>query len=288
MLKHENAQEAPTQTAAQARVTPEELAAAVTALEARRQGTPDTPLISDAVTELSLTNTPEDILREVQARRERKIKQVRRTAIKRKWAATLSLALLGLTGLGIYSVVSSGSTDDTHPEWGQIIPATTPFALEPHVLALDPASPKHTIATLAEAPDGKTVYCSLDAINTIARCRNRQWGTERQISQWPSELIWPVVKHGRDVFVRGWIRQPLSKEAAEIADVPVFNTPHLPELGPTPQQVTFKLDSHISGVGLGGQRVNADGSPTFTAKGDLAFVFHEPRLTPHAYEKWQP
>lgn len=285
MLKHENPEEHP---AAHVRVTPEELTAAVAALEARRQGIPDTLAIGDAVTELSLTNTPEDILREVQARREREQKQRRRTAIKRKWAASLSLSLFCLLGFGLYSAVGSGFSDDTHPEWGPLIPSTTPFAMEARVLALDPASPKHTITTLAEAPDGKTVDCSPDALNALARCRNRQWGTERGISQWPSELYWPVVKHGRDVFVRGWIRQRFSKEAAKIADVIVFNKPNLPELGPTPQQVTFKLDSHISGVGLGGQRVNPDSSQSVNGKGDLALVLYEPRLTTHTYEKWQP
>lgn len=285
MLKHENSED---QTAAQVRVTPEELTAAVTILEARRQGTPDTLAIGDAVAELSLADMPEDILREVQTRRAREQKQLRFAAKKRKWTATLSLSLLCLMGLGIYSAMSSGSSDDTHPERGPLIPATTPFAMEPRILAFDPASPKHTIITLAEAPDGKTVYCSPDALYALAMCRNRQWGTEREIGQSPTDLTWPVVKHGRDLYVRGWIRQPLSKAAAKIADVQVFSTPRLPELGPAPQKVSFKLDLHTSGVGLGARRVNPDGNQTMNVKGDLALVFHEPRLTTRTYEKWQP
>lgn len=285
MLNQENAEE---QTAATVCVTPEELVAAVADLEARKQGTPDALAIGDAVAELSLTHSPEDILREVQARRERENQRLRFAAKKRKWTATLSLSLLCLMGFGIYSAVSSGNSNDTHAEWGPLIPSSTPFAMESRILALDPASPRHTISTLAEVPEGETVYCSGGAIETAAMCRNRQWGTEREVAQTPTDLNWPIVKHGRDVFVRGWIKQPLSKEAAKISDVQVFNKPNFPLLGPSPQQVTFKLDMHISFVGLGGQMLNADGSPNTNGKGTFVFVFHNPRLTDHTYEKWSP
>lgn len=79
MLKHEDNPQAQPQTppssAAQVRVTPEELAAAVTALQIRKEGQPGTIAIGDAVEELGLDVTPEEVLAEVQARRQAKPKK---------------------------------------------------------------------------------------------------------------------------------------------------------------------------------------------------------------------
>jgi hypothetical protein len=270
MLKHDQ----PEEQAAKVRVTPEELAAAVAALEARKQGASGTIAIGDAVDELSLDSSPEAILREVHARRESDRGRLRAASRRRKWAISLAASCFCFTGFVVYGEVSNH-----YPDSSQIIPAATPFALEPRMLALDPAAPRHTISTLAEAPDGRTVYCSVAAIETAAMSRNVQMGPQREISQPPAELNWPVVKYGKDLYVRGWVRMPLSREAAKLADVEVFNRPNLPQLGSDPQQVSFKLDLHTSLMGLGGQRLRPDGTGEFT--------FHDPRLTAHTYERWR-
>ena len=265
----------PEEQAAKVRVTPEELVAAVAALEARKQGASVTIAIGDAVDELSLDNSPEDILREVQARREGVRGRQRTASRRRKWVISLAASCFCFTGFVVYGEVSNH-----YPDSSQIIPAATPFALEPRILALDPAASRRTISTLAEAPDGKTIYCNADAIEAAAMSRNVQRGPQQEISQPPAELNWPVVKYGKDLYVRGWVRMPLSKEAAKLADVEVFNRPNLPQLGPDPQQVTFKLDLHTSGVGLGYQMLKPDGTGEF--------MFHDPRFTAHTYEKWRP
>ena len=54
MLKHEDNSQTPFPSAAQVRVTPEELAAAITALQIRKEGQPGTIAIGDAVEELGL------------------------------------------------------------------------------------------------------------------------------------------------------------------------------------------------------------------------------------------
>jgi len=273
MLKHEDIPQTQPPTAAQVRVTPEELAAAVTALQIRKEGQPGTIAIGDAVEELGLDVTPEEILQVVQGRRHTVHKQNGLIAGKRKWIISLSFTLLCFTGLGAYSVVSN-----SYPDSSQLVPATTPYALEPRILALDPAAPKQAISTLAEAPNGRTVYCSVAAIETAAMSRNVQMGPQQEINQPVSQLNWPVVKHDKQLYIRGWVRMPLSKEAARISVVELFNKPNLPQLGVSPQPVTLKLDLQTSGRGLGYQRLNADGTGVF--------VFHNPRLTVHAYEKW--
>ena len=69
MLKHEENAETPARSAAQVRVTPEELAAAITRLEARQGGLDGTIPLGEAVQELGLNTTPEELLREIEAGR---------------------------------------------------------------------------------------------------------------------------------------------------------------------------------------------------------------------------
>ena len=270
MLKHENAPQAqpqaPSQCAAQVRVTPEELAAAVTALQIRKEGQPGTIAISDAVEELGLDGSPEEILKEVEAQRRSAHKRLSFTSRKRKWLAGLSLSLLCFSGFGIYSATSTGAFDDSG-----LTPGTQPYNLEPHTLAVVSAAPKPIVFTLAEAPEGKTLYCTPYDIEMEAASRNAQ-EPRPNVSQPVTEMNWPVVKYGKDLYVRGWVRMPFSKEAAKISVVEVFNKPALLA---NPQQVTLKLNGW---AGLGYQRLEPDGAGVF--------VFHNPRLTAHAYEKW--
>ena len=269
MLKHENASQTQLPNAAQVRVTPEELAAAVTALQIRKEGQSGTIAIGDAVEELGLDVTPEEVLAEVQARRQAAPKKKRQL---RGQSFVLALGIAGvLLGLAVDSNVL------TQAQSIQLVPGTEPYHLEPRTLALAPVSSKPLIMTLAEAPDGKTVYCSPHAIYVAAMSRNTQ-ETQPEIREPVTEMNWPVVKYGKELYVRGWIRSPLSKAAAKLSEVEVFNKPSVPQLGATPQQITLKLDLQTSGVGLGYQRLNPDGT------GEL--VFHEPRLTARAYEKW--
>jgi len=71
MLKHEDKLEAPSQPAAQVRVTPEELATALSRIEARKDAgqrhADGTIPIGEAVQQLGLDTTPEEVLAEVQA-----------------------------------------------------------------------------------------------------------------------------------------------------------------------------------------------------------------------------
>lgn len=270
MLKHEDTPQTQSPPAAQVHVTPEELAAAITALQIRKEGQTGTIAIGDAVEELGLDVTPEEVLAEVQAKQWATSGKKRLLVGKRKWIISLSFTLLCLTGLSTYSAVSN-----SHPDSSELVPATTPYALEPRILALGPAVPKQAISTLAEAPNGRTVYCSVAAIETAAMSRHVQMGPQQEINQPVSQLNWPVVKYGKDIYVRGWMRVPVSKEAAKILLVEIFNKPNFSQTGANPQQVTLKLDGW---AGLGYQRLNPDGTGVF--------VFHNPRLTAHAYEKW--
>ncbi len=260
----------PTVSAAQVRVTPEELAAALSHLEAGSAGRDGKIAIGKAVEELSLDAAPEDILRAVEAARQQ---TARRRRSRRRGLAALFAGMAIISGFGVY-----GQVTNHYPDSSQLVPASTPFAMELRILALNPGPTQQTVSTLAEVPDGKTVYCSVDALGMAAMSRNVQMGPLREPSQPPAQLQWPVVKYGRDLYVRGWVRMPLSKQAAKLSDIEVFNTPRTPQLGASPQQVTFRLDSKTAQVGLAYQRLSADGTGRFT--------FHEPQVTEHTYEKW--
>ncbi len=267
MLKHEDNSQPPTQSAARVRVTPEELAAAVTALQIRKEGQPGTIAIGDAVEELGLDVSPEEVLAEVRAGRQAPLRKRRFRHGRRLVLAISAIGILlgTVLGTGIFTQAPT------------ILPGTEPYRVEPHFLALSSTSTKPVITTLAETPDGKTVYCSAQAIEVAVMSRNAQ-EARQEVKEGATDLTWPVVKHGKDLYVRGWIRLPLSKGAAKLSDVEVFNRPNLPQLGATPQQVTFKLDLHTSMTGLGYQRLNPDGT------GEL--FWRSPCVTARTYEKW--
>ncbi len=273
MLKHQDISQAqpqmPSPSAAKVRVTPEELAAAITALQIRKEGQPGTIAIGEAVEELGLDVTPEEVLAEVQA-----WQQATPQRARRQRGRSFVLAL-GIAGVLLGFTINTGIL--TQPQANQIVAGTEPFQVEPHLLALTPASPQPMVTTLAEAPEDKTLYCSPYDIEVAAMSRNAQ-EAQRYISQPITEMNWPVVKRGKNIYLRGWIRLPLSKAAAKLSDLEVFNKPSVPQLGMTPQQVTLKLDLQTSEVGLGYQKMNPDGTGVF--------VFHNPRLTAHSYEKW--
>ena len=273
MLKHQDNTELPPQPAANVRVTSEELVAALASLQIHKEGQSGTIAIGDAVEELSLEAAPADILREVVLRRE-SLQQCRMAARrKRKWVISACLGLFCLGGLGIYSVTGSEINVSS-----QMIPGKEPYVLEPKIIALNSPKSKPVVSTLAEAPEGKTIFCSPEAIEILAMCRHWQMGPEREIYSSATNLNWPVVKHGKEIYIRGWIQVPFSKAASKLTEVDVYNRPSLPQLGSHPQQITLKLDQRTSMVGLGYQRLCPDGTGVFT--------FQNPLLTPHAYEKW--
>ena len=271
MLKHEDNPQSPSPSAAKVRVTPEELAAAVTALQIRKEGSPGTIAIGDAVDELGLDVSPEEVLAELERLHKRTREQTQTALRKRKATVLASFLLLCLSGFGLYSATGGEALDSS-----RIAPGTAPFNLEPDILALNTASATPIVTTLTEAPFGRTLYCSPDAIERAAVSREYQTEPQRPLNQSLPEMTWPVVKYGKDLYVRGWISMPLSKEAAKISDIEVFNKPYLPQLGSHPQQVTFRLEGY---AGSSYQRLNPDGTGEF--------IFHNPHTTAHTYEKWQ-
>jgi ABC-type Na+ efflux pump permease subunit len=102
MLKHETETvpeyQSPSQPAEHVRVTPEELAAAIASVEARKEQLAGTISLGDAVNELNLSATPEELLAAVEAKR-RAVQQ--QTAVKNNTKHSQGQATKVLTGFVI-------------------------------------------------------------------------------------------------------------------------------------------------------------------------------------------
>lgn len=179
MLKHQdNSQpQPPTQPAAQVRVTPEELAAAVTALQIRKEGAPGTIAIGDAVDELGLDATPEEVLAEVEARR--------RVAPKKRRITIWSYCLLALGLSGVLLGVRLAG-----------VAVVNKFASIPPTAVTFPRA-----GSLAAVGNEQTAYIDTRGLKQIIG------GTpEAQIRVYPhSEIIrWGLIKHDGQTYIQAY------------------------------------------------------------------------------------
>jgi hypothetical protein len=111
MLHHQEHQDDQPQFAAEVRVSAQELAEAVEAVEARRSAAEQTPLdtiaLGDAVQHLSLDMTPEELLTELQARRVKQAYHTARVQNRARQRARAQAWKYTLGGIGIGAALSA-------------------------------------------------------------------------------------------------------------------------------------------------------------------------------------
>jgi hypothetical protein len=260
MLKHEDSQETPLQTAAQVRVTPEELATALSRIEARKDAgqrhADGTIPIGEAMQQLGLEATPEEVLAEVQVGRRLATTQKKRPTHRQR------LALLSGIGLGIIVLVGWWSVP--HPDASQALPTVSatlsPPQTAPKPISLDPN------LTVGDASD-KIVVLSEVGDNQPVRCYYGD-GSFQPFSVDGSGASWTLIKHSGRVYVRGLMPrisgQALQRDGTDIStlDSSGFVVP-----------ITLPLN--------GFQVMPEVGS-------NVEFHAVNIRLDKHAYEKWQP
>lgn len=263
MLNHEQPQEPFSQPAALVRVTPEELAAAISRLEARRAGADGKIAIGDAVNELSLDATPEEVLAEVQAGRMTAARQSSPQAVQRKGVSSrervgLLLAggaiVWGLMGYFLSSSPPSAPPAAVSPNISDSPPSQS-LALNPNLLVGDRAG---KMVLLSEVSDNQPVYC---------RCG---YGSLQPYS--PGQgTQWTLIKHNGMTYMRGWISKMspavLAQDGAEVS-----------ANGDSAYAVRITLP--VSGFDVSTEVSTPDGS-------DTRFHARHIRLDQHAYEKWQ-
>ena len=263
MLKHEDNPDILSQPAAQVRVTPEELATAVSRIEARKdtdqRRADGTIPIGEAVQQLGLEVTPEEVLAEVRAARAQQASAQKKRPPSRR-LALLSGAGLMLVGLVGWWSVPHADQEQAPPVVIQTVPQVAPkhILLDPNLLV---STASDELVRLSEVADNQPVEC------------NYSDGSFR-----PSNgglTLWTLIKHDDRVYVRGWIPrmsdQVFQKNGADVhhwesqfADTDPSNIRHV--------QLTLPLD---------GFQVLAE------ANDGQGFHAVKTHLDKHAHEKWK-
>ncbi len=250
MLQHE--QEPENVGAAQVRVTAEEFARAVARHQARReeaaQKLEGTVSLGEAVQELNIDITPEELLAEVQAARaEAQVAhvapQVRRRPRWGLFAASAGLlAFFSVYSLRILVPVNSSLTTSpavvqvTEPVTPSVVPVTAPDT----ILVQDTSGPKPVLRTLQEIPDNVSVRCGLtqtDGHTTLADFSN-------------PNSAWTLIKHEGQVYIRGWI-PAMSPQAIRTNGVTLYDRKELIPDGAAPQSVSLRLSTILAVPGQG-------------------------------------
>lgn len=248
MLHHEEPESSTTPTspdagvpAAQVRVTAEEFARAVARHQARReeaaQKLEGTVSLGDAVQELNIDITPEELLAEVQAARAEQqavgaAPQGRRRPRLGVLVASVGLLTILSGGLwemrGMRAAVSPTAIVDapapqTPPPVSVAAPGTT--------LVQDNSGKGPVLRTLQEIRDGVPVRCDLTVTEGRATFTNFS----------SPGSAWTLIKHDGQVYVRGWIPD-MSMQAIRATGVTLYGQKEMVPSGAAPRAVSLRLD----------------------------------------------
>lgn len=268
MLKHEDNPQTPapppSQPAAEVRVTPEELAAAITRLEAKKDAhqrqADSTVAIGDVVEQLGLDATPEEVLAEVEAERTRQtIPQHKRLSPSRRLRILTAIGA-ALVGFSIWEISPylAGNTIPSNPTQTTINSPFVPTAIEPNRILVNPD-------LLVGDASGKLVLLSEVGNNQSVHCTYNN-GRFQQYSPNSASTIWTLIKLDGRLYVRGWLPKMSPKVLqSEGADVSAVKG----------NEFTVPITLPLRGVSV------LEG-----AGGDAEFHALNIHLDKHAYEKW--
>jgi len=328
MLKHEDNLDTPPVPAAQTRVKAEELARAIARIEARRQEEArrleGTMLIGDAIKDLQLDATPDEILAEVESLHEERTEETHVT-VRDAPSNTVPIWIL------IGSIVSSLALGFW---WGTAATRTTPdpvrttAASPPMMIPATPSSSSSAMLSPPEyraqpsqpivaLPDRVPFGCSRYTLQEIlitgsvegikvydfeqaSWYDNQHAFKEYSVASQPMfglrGLDWTLIKYGGRVYVRGWVLRPVSATGS----TRLYDTPEAPELAGRATPVTLP----IQGLHFDGMYSRVQDRPFMVARyapqvGGPPFPVPQPlpqlevrathvHLDEHTYEKWQP
>ena len=254
-------------SASEARVTPEELAAAITRMDASKdvndRQTDGTFAIGDVVEQLGLNATPEEILLEVESgRRTEFLLRGTRMTVKQRSGVMLAAGVLiaSFIAMQIGSVIVSSPISDTDVSRAAAVPHFVPAATDLHRILVNPdllvgdASGK--LVLLSEVGDGQPVHC------TYNNGRFQRYSIDSTFA------TWTLVKYNGRLYVRGWLLKMSPKVLqSEGADVSAVNS----------SEFTVPITLPLKGVSI-----------LKGASGDTEFHAQSIHLDRHAYEKWNP
>ncbi len=206
MLQQDTSAADPGLTAAQTRVNPQELADALKALQAHQEEAArhldDTLPIGEALRELNLDATPEEVLAEVQAQRAGTGKRGRRSRVKAA-RLTLGAVLLALTGVGLHSLIPHHQASGrwSGPYLGGEEPLPVNFILNGDGTGNMVAADGMTSDNLRWAESGHTLHVSIDTPAGTSSSTGILSDDDKQLNlSLPSNLVDPGWQGGT-VFV---------------------------------------------------------------------------------------
>ncbi len=263
MLKQTEHTETPATNAASVRVTPEELAAAVARLEARRAGADGTISIGDAITELSLDATPEEVFAEVQA--------VSIATLQQNSLQKSRLRVYSIVGLVLCGLLASFYLLNQPPP--TILTATSSLADVPSQIQYGthlPVGDAHgNIRLLSEVGNEQPVHCGYSSFFLEPFPPSRPTAT------------WTIIKHSGQVYIRGWIRQ-MSRQMLQVNGADVSASRKSGGMGfvvPVTLSISnFTIDHDASNVPVS----------VLNLLPDEGFHANNIHLDKYAYEKWKP
>ncbi len=245
MLKSQDADNAPQTSSSPPRVTPEELSRALAAIEARRQAEAShlagTIPIDQAVSELQLDSTSDEIWAEVQAQRD-KAAAAQREQVQQEQAAQQARAARQAA-----KQQSTAPRPRRRRGWtGFLAPLLVLWVLAhngfiPHFWGHTPHIAAPVLRPLAQIPDGKEVYADDAALVQVSEGKS---AAQITVSENATGNRWTMVKVGAHVYLRGYIAstdslQPLGGKALN-----VYNDDNSGELkGERTSTITLRVDN---------------------------------------------
>ena len=267
MLKHQEDTEATSPVSApQARVTPQELSEALAAIETRRQTEASrlagTIPIEQAVSELHLDSSPEEIWAEVQTQREK----VRTEQVRAAEAAHQEQTKQEQTKQEQTKQEQARQQQFRQPQAAQWVVAPPRqkrrrgfriflplvgvwtlfhFAILPNISTHHPPA-VHTVhtaqmTTLAQIPDGTEAYADSAALVQLSEGKPL---ANVSVDKTLGDNTWTVFKRGGHVYLRGYILQTDSLQSLAGKPVNVYNSDNSGELeGEKTSAITLRVDN---------------------------------------------
>ncbi len=257
MLKHqEDVETGPPVFASQARVTPAELSEALAAIESRKQAEASrlagTIPIEQAVSELHLDSSPEEIWAEVQTQREKMRTEERRTEERRteEVRAAEAARQQQFRQPQAASWVAAPSRQKRRRGFRIFLPLVGiwtlfHFGILPNILTHPTPTVRvvHTaqVTTLAQIPDGTEVYA--DSAALVQLSEGKPLATV-SVDKTQGDNTWTVFKRSGHVYLRGYILQTDSLQSLAGKPANVYNSDNSGELeGEKTSAITLRADS---------------------------------------------
>ena len=278
--------------AAKVRVKSEEFAQALATIEARKmeeaRRLEGTLVLGEAVTDLQLDLTPEEVLAEVEQNRRLSAsaslyqpKASHWPGLRERrftWRVVLSAAILGtLTGW----LMKPSDTVAGTPSAPLVQPTTTTvevspapvYATVPKASQAPPATPMFPGTPLSKFPDEKQVYCTSSVLMSLPGNTNPLVNVLSDARSSAGGNVWPLVKHHGILYVHAWVPgRPSAKQLRE-RFVLIGNMQSAIGEKDKPNQMTFRVD-----------KAQWEGG---ASNGGWAEVFVEgAKIDSHAWEKW--